>query len=101
VNVGRLMRDAMPTDPREWWTGDETDEYISAWLGCGLPHVPMADATGSVLTLWIAESDIDTAATMLGEKVGRVGDAAAIRVIEGDYEVCVIADRNRRRDGNA
>jgi hypothetical protein len=78
------LRAAMPTDPRCWWIGEETDEMISTWERIGLPPLVMHDAEGDRLTLWTI--DLTEAATMLGLPISGEGDLV---IEDGDYRLFV------------
>jgi NTP pyrophosphatase (non-canonical NTP hydrolase) len=80
------LREAMPTDPRDWWTGEEVDVFVGAWERAGLPELTLQDATGADLTLWT--KDIERAGEMLGLPVW--GNEPTIRMGKEMYTVYIV-----------
>lgn len=82
-----LLRDAMPTDPRGWWTGEETDHFLDRWATIDLPEIVMADASGETLTLWC--TDVRRAAPLV-DMADHVGNDEGFTITRGEYEVCIV-----------
>jgi hypothetical protein len=80
------IREAMATDPRGWWTGDEVDEFLGAWSANGLPELKLQDAEGEYLVIWT--TDLERAGEMLGLPVG-TDVPAQIEIRQGAYVVCI------------
>lgn len=80
------VRGSVPDDPRGWWTGDEAGELIGTWGNAGLPQVKVADVTGEVLTLWVA--DLKAAVEKLG--VAIYDATMGIEIKQGAYVVNVV-----------
>lgn len=80
------VRGSIPDDPRDWWTSDEAGDLIGTWGNAGLPQVKVADATGEVLTLWVA--DLKAAAEKLGVVI--YDAAMGIEIKQGAYVVNVV-----------
>jgi NTP pyrophosphatase (non-canonical NTP hydrolase) len=78
---------AIPTDPRDWWISDETDEFLSQWERLGLPRLVLHDASSERLTLWC--SDVRKAAEMIG-MADHVTNDESFGITRGSYEVCVV-----------
>lgn len=86
----RLMM-AIPDDPRDWWTSEESDGFIDEWRAIGLPWPAMTDSTGSAMTLW---TDLDAVASKLGMEIKDSGYGPHIVLVSGAYTVGIVpADR--------
>lgn len=83
------LSEAMPTDPREWWTGDEVVEFIDRWRRLGLPELVMEDADNEYLTLWCVDLAV------AGEMLGLRAENGEIVLKRGRYEACIVQDANR------
>lgn len=80
------IQEAMATDPRDWWTGEEVDEFLRVWSANGLPELKLQDAEGEYLVIWTA--DLDRAGEMLGLPVGS-DEPRQIEIRQGEYVVCI------------
>lgn len=89
---------AIPTDPRDWWTGEEVDEFIQQWERLGLPKLVLEDATGERLTLWC--SDMRTAAEMLGMQDSIVDAVEGFEVTKDAYSVSIVQADKEKETGN-
>lgn len=78
---------AIPTDPRDWWTSDETDEFLSQWERLGLPRLVLHDAGSESLMLGC--SDVRKAAEMIG-MADHVTNDESFGITRGSYEVCIV-----------
>lgn len=83
AELRRMLRAAMPADPRGWWTGEESDEFISEWQRRPLPEIVLQDASSEVLTLWCV--DAQGASDRLG-----IGYDDGFELTRGEYVVCVV-----------
>lgn len=78
----------IPTDPRDWWTGDEIEVFISQWERLRMPKLTLCDATGERLTLWC--SDMRRAAEMLGMTDSIVDAAEGFEITKDAYSVGIV-----------
>lgn len=76
----------MPTDPRDWWTGEEVDEFLEQWEACGLTLPVLGDASGEVLTLWV--TDVHAVAEEINKDITEHDDCFTLT--RGEYQVCVM-----------
>jgi hypothetical protein len=86
------LAEAIPDDPRGWWTGPEVATFLQRWLALGLPELVMQDATGEVLTLWT--KDISGAAAALDVAMSALPEPQFFIKV-GEYEVCVVQAGSR------
>lgn len=88
----------MPTDPRDWWTGDEVADFIDEWRRLGMPELKTQDAEGSTLLLWC--TDARRAAEMIG-----MGDHVTIdesfSIKRGEYEVGIVQAATKKETKDA
>jgi hypothetical protein len=84
------LQDAIPDDPRDWWTGGEIDAFLSTWERLELPEVTMQDGSGERLTVWC--TDVRRAAEMLGMTGGLMGSTLGpdFEITKGAYTVAVV-----------
>jgi hypothetical protein len=85
---------AMPDDVGDWWTGDEVDEFLSAWSRVGMPEATLQDATGGALTIW---TDLHAAARILGLEIKDAGYGPYIEFAAREYTVGIVPTEERRR----
>lgn len=83
-----VLIEAIPDDPRDWWTGCDVDEFLSVWARLGLPEVTLQDGSGEVLTLWVA--DVERAADLLVVGTRVYGLTRGFELTEGAYTVRVL-----------
>lgn len=86
------LAEAIPDDPRGWWTGPEVATFLQRWLALGLPELVMQDATGEVLTLWT--KDVGGAAAALDVAMFALPEPQFF-IKAGEYEVCVVQAGSR------
>lgn len=84
--LDRLMQ-AMPNDPRDWWTGDEVDAFFDEWSRVGMPGAKLADAAGGDLTIW---TDLVAASGKLRMEIKDTGYGPHIELVSGAYTVGIV-----------
>lgn len=86
----------IPTDSRDWWTGEEIENFMVAWKSQGLPRITMYDGQGETVMLWCV--DVRRAAEMLGMSDNVTNDES-FSISKGEYVACVVqAEEKETKD---
>lgn len=83
-----VLKGAMPTSPRGWWTGEEADAFIDRWQELVLPPLTMGDGQGSHYLFWCV--DPGRAAEMLGLLNHADVDDGSFTIEQGEYSVSIV-----------
>lgn len=92
------LRNAMPTDPRDWWVSDEVDEFLATWQQLDLPEAVMVDAEGARLTLWCVDMP---AAAALVDMTDAVVGGQGFEIVNGAYSVGVVQAEEKKETKDA
>lgn len=86
----------IPTDPRDWWTGEEIENFLVVWKSQGLPRITMYDGQGETVMLWCA--DVRRAAEMLGMSDNVTNDES-FSISKGEYVASIVqAEEKETKD---
>lgn len=91
---------AMPTDPRDWWTGEEVAAFTDQWERLDLPKLTLSDAQGEQLFLWC--TDVRHAAALI-DWSDHVTSDNSFSITRGEYEVCIVQaeEKKETNSGNS
>jgi NTP pyrophosphatase (non-canonical NTP hydrolase) len=93
------LKAAMPTDPREWWTGEEADVFVDKWSLLKLPTLTLGDDQGDHYLFWCV--DPGRAAEMIGVNLANDGSFTIENGCGYSVSIVLTIDEKETNDGGA